>query len=74
MALGVGLYLIPIAIISTPTLIELKDVPLKALVSFLKALIALWLIVDALISPRTLMRRILSALGGGILLLIPLTW
>ena len=73
MALGIGLYLIPIAIISTPTLIELKTSPVLALACFAKASFALWLVVDAIIAPRTVLRRLLAGVAGGTLLLLPLT-
>ena len=72
MALGVGLYLIPVSMISTPDLIDLKTNPLSAVAGFFKVLIALWLIVDALVSPRPVTRRTLYGVAGVALLLLPL--
>ena len=68
MALGIGLYLIPVAMISTPDLIELKSAPVSAAVGFIKVMVSLWLIVDALVAPRMLQRRLISAVTGVVLL------
>lgn len=72
MGLGIGLYLIPIAMISTPALIAIDKTSLLVIASFVKTLAALWLIVEALLAPGTLPKRVFYALLGLLILLIPL--
>lgn len=67
MMLGVGLYLIPLAMISNPSLIELADKPLIAGLAALKIAIALYLISMALIAPFKKLKRALY-LAVGLLL------
>ena len=50
MALGIGLYLIPLAFIANPSLIELAQQPLWALIAAIKIGLALWGISFAIIT------------------------
>lgn len=72
MALGVGLYLIPVAIVVTPNLINPQEFPLQAIAAFLKAVVALGLLAYGLIAPAAWLQRILKVTAGTVLLLLPL--
>lgn len=64
MALGIGLYLIPLAFIANPTLIELAQQPLWALAAMLKIGLALWGISFAIITrAQPLLRLGIGALS-----------
>ena len=64
MALGIGLYLIPLAMISKPQLIELANEPLWAIVAFAQVAIGLALISYGVIArPLKWLRPILLAIG-----------
>jgi len=52
MALGVGLYLIPLAMIANPLIIELADQPEKALLTFVKIGVGLAAVSFGLIGYR----------------------
>ncbi|GJL84111.1 MAG: C4-dicarboxylate ABC transporter permease [marine bacterium B5-7] len=72
MALGLGLYLIPIGIIANPGLINIIETPAMAMLAFTKVMIALALISAGVIRPlKWLLRVALVTLGAG-LLLVPL--
>lgn len=49
MALGIGLYLIPLAFIANPALIAVTETPLLALAAFVKIAVALYLIANAIL-------------------------
>ena len=49
MALGIGLYLIPLAFIANPALIALTETPLLALAAFAKIAVGLYLIANAIL-------------------------
>lgn len=74
MALGVGLYLIPVAMVTTPSLINPQEFPVAATAAFLKTLIALGFLANGLIAPAPLSRRLSKVVGGFILLLLPLSF
>ncbi|GAA0829192.1 TRAP transporter fused permease subunit [Marinomonas arenicola] len=57
MMLGVGLYLIPLAMIANPSLILLGSSPLLAIASALKIALALYFISMALIAPFKYIKR-----------------
>lgn len=64
MALGVGLYIIPLGMIANPDLIRLGDDPLMALLAFLQMGVGLWLISHAIIAQWTGYWRALAAVAG----------
>ncbi|GFE64674.1 ATP-binding protein [Litoreibacter roseus] len=68
MALGVGLYLIPLGMIANENLIRLREHPLEALIAFLRLAIGLSLISYALIGRyQILLRALMILLGLGLL-------
>ncbi len=72
MALGIGLYLIPLGMIANPYLIKLAEFPILALLSFVKLGIALSLISYAIIAPKPIfIRLIMIILGTGIMFISP---
>jgi TRAP transporter 4TM/12TM fusion protein len=71
MALGIGLYLIPIGMIASPDLIALSDKPLSALGHALRIGLALAAISFAIIAPGRLLVRIGLCLIGTVALLLP---
>jgi len=73
MMLGVGLYIIPLAMIANPSLIELGSSPLLAVGAAIKIAIALYCISFAMIAPQTLVKRGLL-LSGGLLLIFGFGW
>jgi len=64
MALGVGLYVIPIGMIANPQLIELANRPWQALLSFCQVGAGLGLISYGLISPFGIFKRLLLLAAG----------
>ena len=70
MALGVGLYLVPLGMVANPALIELSTNPLAAIMVFLKMALSLSLISYGIIAVRTFIFRISLILGGAVILLI----
>jgi TRAP transporter 4TM/12TM fusion protein len=72
MALGVGLYLIPLGMISTPGLIELGNDPVSALVAMIKVGLATTLISYGIIAPGSWARRLGLIAAGALVLLYPL--
>ena len=71
MALGLGLYLIPLGMIANPYLIELTAHPLLALLAALKVGTGLSLVSFGVIAPYGIALRIGLVLGGLVVLLIP---
>lgn len=72
MALGVGLYLIPLGMISTPGLIELAHEPLAALIAMIKVGLATTLISYGVIAPGHWARRLGLIVAGALVLFYPL--
>ena len=68
MALGVGLYVIPIGMIANPELIELAHRPWEALLSFCQVGGGLGLISYGLISPSGIFKRLLLLAAGAVVL------
>jgi len=64
MALGVGLYLIPLAMVANPALIKLFVTPLPALLVFTKVGISLAAVSYGIIAPKTVITRIALVLVG----------
>lgn len=73
MMLGVGLYLIPLAMIANPSLINLSSTPLLAILNALKIAIALYFISMSLIAPYSLKKRAVYLLTG-VVLIFGITW
>ncbi len=72
MILGIGLYLIPLAMISTPQLIALTQSPLLAIVAAVKMMVALSLISFGVIRIGSVVVRVLMVVGGLVLVFLPL--
>ena len=72
MALGIGLYLIPLGMIANPGIIELAGAPLAALAAALKIGMALTAVSFGIIAPKAPWMRIILAGAGLFLLLLPL--
>ncbi len=71
MALGVGLYLIPLGMIANPSILELVSAPLPALLAFLKLGLALGLVSYGLIAPFPAWRRVVAVGIGAAMLFWP---
>jgi len=71
MALGLGLYLIPLGMISSPALIKLAGSPVAALLAMVKVGVAVTLVSYGVIAPGPVMRRLLLAAAGMAVLLYP---
>jgi len=66
MALGIGLYIVPLAMVANASLINLGNDPFWAIAAGLKVSVGLTAISYGLISPRPVIIRIGLALAGGI--------
>ncbi|WP_299816433.1 TRAP transporter fused permease subunit [uncultured Roseibium sp.] len=64
MALGVGLYVIPLAMIANPSIIQLSAAPIAAIASAVKIGAGLGLVSFGIIGYRTPWKRLLSAGAG----------
>lgn len=64
MRLGVGLYVIPLAMIANPAVIELTSHPWLALFAFVRIAAGLWALSFAFIAAHPLWQRLLSGLVG----------
>ncbi|WP_224824361.1 TRAP transporter fused permease subunit [Cognatishimia sp. MH4019] len=64
MALGVGLYIIPLAMIANPTLIGLASDPISALLAFFLVGIGLSCVSQGLIGTSSALIRTLATIGG----------
>ena len=71
MALGIGLYIIPLMLIHNRELIEIAQTPVAALVAFAKCAAGLTLLSRAVIAKRRAGVRIAQAAGGVLLLIAP---
>lgn len=70
MLLGLGLYIIPLAMVAEPALLDLKTQPLEALWIFITLLIALMALSYSLIAPMRVWTRLgLLLLAGSMVLL-----
>ena len=68
MMLGVGLYLIPLAMVSNPSLLDLAENPLLAILAALKIALALYFISMALIAPLAKIKRVVYLMLGLVLI------
>jgi len=71
MALGLGLYLIPLGMIANPELIKLSSNPLGAIIAALKVGVALSLVSYGVIAPKPVAMRIGLVLAGLGLMFFP---
>ncbi|WP_150524402.1 TRAP transporter permease [Roseibium sediminis] len=71
MALGVGLYIIPLGMIANPALLQVVDHPALAGLAFLRLAIGLSAISYGLISPRSLQARLGLVLIGAAVIFVP---
>jgi len=72
MALGLGLYLIPLAMIAEPALIRLESAPGAALLAAAKTAVALGAVSFGVIAPKAAWLRAALIIAGGALLFAPL--
>ncbi len=70
MALGIGLYLIPLGMIANPALIAAEHTPLLAILATLKVALALALISFGIIAPKSWLLRAGGIVGGLIILFV----
>ena len=70
MALGMGLYFIPLGMIANPGLIRLGETPVIALFSAAKVLVALVALSFAVIAPRFFLWRMVALVVGLVVLFI----
>jgi TRAP-type uncharacterized transport system fused permease subunit len=71
MALGIGLYLIPLGMIANPALIDLAESPVAAIVAAVQIGIALSILSFAVIGRWPWQWRILAGLAGLVLMFLP---
>jgi TRAP-type uncharacterized transport system fused permease subunit len=64
MALGVGLYVIPLGMIANPDILRIADAPLAALLAFLRMAIGLAILSHGLIGARSIVAKITIGLAG----------
>ena len=64
MALGIGLYLIPLGMVANPSLIKLFETPLPALFAFAKIGVSLAAVSYGIIAPKTVLFRIFLVVAG----------
>ncbi|MDX1732044.1 MAG: TRAP transporter fused permease subunit, partial [Aurantimonas coralicida] len=72
MRLGIGLYVIPLAMIANPAIIHMADRPAEAGIAFVKIAIALWALSLAFIWKGPVWMRLAAGLGGLIVCFVPL--
>jgi len=74
MRLGLGLYLVPLAFVANPALVELKAAPMLAVLAMTKVGAGLWLLSISLIADRPVWQRLVAAaLGVAVLFMFPVT-
>lgn len=72
MRLGIGLYLVPLAFIANPSLIQLGSDPWMALLAMAKIGAGLWLLSISVIADRPVWQRLAAgALGLAVIFLMP---
>lgn len=70
MALGVGLYIIPLGMIANPAIISLAETPIVALLVFIKFAIGLGAVSYGLIGKQKLVIKLLLVVGGLLLVFL----
>ncbi|KKJ75351.1 TRAP dicarboxylate transporter subunit DctM [Kiloniella litopenaei] len=71
MALGVGLYIIPLGMIANPDILSLSETPLMALVAFIQIALGLTCISYGLIAVKSVIRKLGLILSGILVIFIP---
>ena len=74
MRLGVGLYIIPLAMIANPQLIQLIDHPWRAVAAFVQIGVGLWGLSFAFISGHRPWLRLSAGLAGAAICFGPVVW
>ena len=64
MALGVGLYIIPLGMIANPDMLRLAETPIAAIIAMLRVAVGLTLVSYGLIGARTLVPTVLMVGAG----------
>ena len=64
MALGVGLYIIPLGMIANPDMLRLAETPFAAILAMLRVAVGLTLISYGLIGARTIVPTVLMVVAG----------
>lgn len=64
MRLGLGLYVVPLAMVANPALIQMGSTPALALLAFVKTGLGLWLLSKSLIAELPLYQRVLISAAG----------
>lgn len=64
MRLGIGLYIIPLAMIANPRIIDLGSHTTQALIAFVQIGVGLWCLSFAFISGSTKMLRLMAGIAG----------
>ena len=64
MRLGLGLYVVPLAMVANPALIQVGSTPALALLAFAKVGLGLWMLSKSLIAQFPLYQRILVGAAG----------
>ncbi|MCJ7839311.1 MAG: TRAP transporter large permease subunit, partial [Burkholderiales bacterium] len=72
MALGLGLYLIPLGMISSPAVLALAQAPGAALLATVKIGLAVAMVSHGVIAPAPAWKRLLLVAAGLVILLYPL--
>ena len=72
MSLGLGLYLIPLAMVANPDLIALESAPTAAIAAFVKVAVGLGLVSAGVVRPLGYPRRASLIALGACLLALPL--
>ena len=72
MILGVGLYLIPLAMVANPELIQLEAMPVASVTVTAKIALGLATISYGIIVPKTYLLRTLFIFSGSVLVFLPL--
>lgn len=72
MRLGIGLYLVPLAFIANPALIQLGSNPLLAVLAMIKIGAGLWLLSISVIADRPVWQRLAAgAIGLAVIFMVP---
>ncbi|WP_299372765.1 TRAP transporter fused permease subunit [uncultured Kiloniella sp.] len=74
MALGVGLYIIPLGMIANPDILSLSDTPFRALLAFLQIGFGLTCISYGLIAAKQAIGRLSLILSGTLIIFTPVTF
>ena len=73
MALGLGLYLIPLGMVANRDLVALADAPLSALFAMLKVGVGIALISNGVITPKVWFLRAGLVVAGGVVVFAPVS-